>query len=325
MYLLSDILSPKISVVIPLYNKSKYISRALNSVLSQTFQDFEVIVVNDGSTDGGEKIVDVYDDSRIHLISQRNQGVSVARNNGAKAATYNLIAFLDADDEWHPHFLEEMAILYNKWPTCGFFGSGFRRVYPHGAEDVITSDSEDTVISEYFKYLCKYRNTVVSASTLMVSRELFNLFGGFDPGLHWGEDRDFYCRVALFYPVAYCPKPLANIYKETENNSSSVSSGFDSRFIFRVIHRGNCITKHCEYPYILEYSDTVLMMISQLHARNGDVKNALYYLSKYKDKISIAWVLSIIKLVIPNKVLKILVGIGRQCPWIVKMHRALLR
>lgn len=91
--------SPHVSIIIPLYNKAPYIKRALDSVISQTIQDFEVIVVNDGSTDGGEHIVEGYSDARIHLVHQKNKGVSAARNRGVSLAKSNMVAFLDADDE----------------------------------------------------------------------------------------------------------------------------------------------------------------------------------------------------------------------------------
>ena len=119
-----DDTKPQISVIIPLYNKAPYIGRAIDSVISQTIQDFELIVVNDGSTDGGENIVAEYSDSRIFLINQKNSGVSVARNNGVNVANSELISFLDADDEWLPTYLETILKLVNKYPSAGIYATG---------------------------------------------------------------------------------------------------------------------------------------------------------------------------------------------------------
>ena len=96
------------SVIIPLYNKAPYIERAVKSVLSQDYPHFEIIVVNDGSSDGGEKIVTKLEDERLKLVSQKNAGVSAARNTGAKEAQYEYLAFLDGDDTWEPNFLSEL-------------------------------------------------------------------------------------------------------------------------------------------------------------------------------------------------------------------------
>ncbi len=113
------------SVVIPLYNKSQYINRALNSVLFQSIQDFEIVVIDDGSVDGGGDLVRKYADQRIRLIRQENQGASAARNNGYRVTRSEFVAFLDADDEWKPGFLEKIKELVEKFPNCGAFGTSF--------------------------------------------------------------------------------------------------------------------------------------------------------------------------------------------------------
>lgn len=95
-----------ITVVIPLYNKAHTIKDTLNTVLNQTYSEYEIIIVNDGSTDNGVQIIkDNFNDKRIRIINQKNFGVSVARNRGIKEAKYNYIALLDADDNWHPDYL----------------------------------------------------------------------------------------------------------------------------------------------------------------------------------------------------------------------------
>lgn len=111
-----------ISVVIPLYNKAHTIGRTLGTVMRQTFQDFEVVIVNDGSTDDGTNVIRKnFTDSRIRIIDQENAGVSMARNRGVDEAKGKWIAFLDGDDEWHPEYLNEMQKLIVKYPEAGLF------------------------------------------------------------------------------------------------------------------------------------------------------------------------------------------------------------
>ncbi|NLB79493.1 MAG: glycosyltransferase family 2 protein, partial [Clostridiaceae bacterium] len=116
-------MTPKVSVVIPLYNKAPYIMRSLRSVLAQSYQNFEIVVVDDGSTDGGGDIVLSVGDPCIRLIRQENGGVSAARNRGIQEAKADLIAFLDADDEWKPSFLELILDMYSNYPDAGLYGT----------------------------------------------------------------------------------------------------------------------------------------------------------------------------------------------------------
>ena len=101
----------KFSIIIPLYNKEKDIKKTLKSVLNQSFEDFEIIIINDGSTDNSEEIVKSIIDKRIFLYTKNNEGVSIARNYGVEKATSGFIAFLDADDYWHPNHLENLHTL----------------------------------------------------------------------------------------------------------------------------------------------------------------------------------------------------------------------
>ena len=129
-----------ISVVIPLYNKEQYIERAVYSVLSQTFQQFEIVIVNDGSTDGSASVIERMDNPLIRLIHQKNGGVSAARNRGIEEARFEYIAFLDADDEWKENHLEIIAGLISKFPECGVFGTSY--YYTHFSRH---SDSTRTI------------------------------------------------------------------------------------------------------------------------------------------------------------------------------------
>ena len=113
------------SIVIPLYNKEKYIARAIKSVLAQTYQEFEIIVINDGCTDNSANEVAMFDDDRIKIINQVNAGVSAARNRGILEAKQSFIAFLDADDEWYPDYLESIANLQGAYPECQVFATSY--------------------------------------------------------------------------------------------------------------------------------------------------------------------------------------------------------
>ena len=116
------------TVLIPLYNKAAYIQRALDSVYAQTFQPAEILVVNDGATDGSDDIVRNQGNPLIRVLDQRNQGVSIARNNGLAAASQPFIAFLDADDRWRPGFLAAMRRAIESFPEATLYGSGFATV-----------------------------------------------------------------------------------------------------------------------------------------------------------------------------------------------------
>ncbi|MCM0083341.1 glycosyltransferase family 2 protein [Geomonas sp. Red32] len=127
-------LTPEISVIIPLYNKERYVQRAVNSVLEQSLAPLEVVVVDDGSTDGSaEAVAALGPDQRLRLVSQRNQGVSAARNRGVAEARGRFVAFLDADDQWQPEFLETLQWLRELFPEGCFFATGFEVIYSDGS------------------------------------------------------------------------------------------------------------------------------------------------------------------------------------------------
>ena len=204
-----------ISVVIPLYNKVATIERAINSVLNQTVQDFELIVVNNGSTDGSEKVVETIHDPRIKLLSQDNQGVSMARNNGIAAATGGHIAFLDADDEWMPTFLETVTKLRKQYPECAVFATAYRRCDAQGQFSDIRlnniPDAEDFIMDNYFEVAATSDPPFCSIS-VMVSKEALDAIDGFPRGIHQGEDLLTWARLAANYKIAYSKLPQSIFY-----------------------------------------------------------------------------------------------------------------
>lgn len=206
-----------ISVIIPLYNKASYIERTIQSVLQQSFQDFEIIVVDDESTDGGDLIVEKLATDRlaIQLIRRPNGGQSAARNSGIEAAQGELIAFLDADDQWRPEYLESLAAMRRRFPEAGVLATGYRVIYTGNFfvdVSIAPEDGQDcqVLLHDYFRRAACYSFVWVSA--MAIPAQLFNEFGNFLEGEHIGGDTEMIGRIALNHPVAYDRRHLA-IYR----------------------------------------------------------------------------------------------------------------
>jgi glycosyltransferase involved in cell wall biosynthesis len=131
--------SPKLSVIIPLYNKKAYIARAIQSVLAQNWQDYELLVVDDGSTDNGRGVVrEQFQDPRIRLVVQENSGEGGARNRGIAEMRGDIAAFLDADDEWLPTHLGHIAELAIGFPQAGWFATRYRSMFRGGGLSAVS-------------------------------------------------------------------------------------------------------------------------------------------------------------------------------------------
>jgi len=214
-----------ISVVIPLYNKAPYIQRALDSVLAQSMQSFEVIVVDDGSTDGGGHIVKANVDPRIRLIEQKNAGVSVARNRGIAEAQAELIAFLDADDAWKPAFLATIQKLHQAFPEAGMYATAYEigrmdgiRTRPNFFN--MPNEPWEGIIPNYFK--ASWGEPPISASSVAIPKKTFATVGNFPVGVHRGEDLDMWLRAALKYPVAFSSQSQAVYFQDTNHRSGTL-------------------------------------------------------------------------------------------------------
>jgi len=202
-------MAPKISVIIPLYNNRQYISDTLNSVFSQTIQDFEIIVVNDGSTDDGVKIVQTFNDPRLILINQQNRGASSARNQGAKYAKADIIAFLDADDKWCSCFLETIIKLIEKFPQAGAYATGVVEIINNKEVfrqyRTIPNNGYEGLVPDFFKS-CIIGERFITSSSVAFIKTVFLELSGFNEGAAWGEDQEIAARIALKYPIAFNSK-----------------------------------------------------------------------------------------------------------------------
>ncbi len=205
-----------ISVVIPLYNKEKYIARTIKSVLSQLNKEDEIIIVNDGSKDHSVEQVKRMKDHRIKLFHQENGGASSARNKGVTLASNSLIAFIDADDIWYQDYLYEMRKLIKEYPDAVVYGANYDILEKHKKSMMSYPgiDKDTGLITNYFESAITY--TPLWTSAVIVRKEAFMSVGGFSKDCKICEDVDLWCRLALYGKIAYRNKPLALYNRDVE-------------------------------------------------------------------------------------------------------------
>lgn len=209
---------PTISVVIPLYNKQREIASAVRSALAQSYPPVEIIVVDDGSTDGGADAVRAIASPLVRLISQPNAGVSAARNHGIGESTGEYIALLDADDVWEPGFLAEIASLIGEFPGCGLYCTAFDIVSDDGIYPAQTP-SERGIVGNFFRDSAHRYIAIPSASC--IPRRVFDTVGLFPEGMKIGEDLHLWIRIARRYPVCFSPERLVRYSRVASNRSAA--------------------------------------------------------------------------------------------------------
>mgnify|MGYP000092769898 CR=1 FL=1 len=254
----------RFSIIIPLFNKASHIASTLQSVFDQTFNDFEIIIVDDGSTDHGVQIVEALDSKKIKLFSIDNQGVSHARNYGCKKAQGQLISFLDADDLWEPNHLEQLLLLYKKHPQCGLYAMAYKKKFNNSSIPAIFKNIPKTnnwsgVVDDFFE--SSLIDCIAWTSAVMIPKVIFEEIGGFNETIESGEDTDLWIRMALKYPVAFsltitachrldaphritnsCPNTLQhldlNAYNEMANTNPSLHKYLDlNRFSLAIKYK----------------------------------------------------------------------------------------
>jgi len=206
-----------ISIVIPLYNKEKYIQRTLDSVLNQTFQNFECIII-DSSNDGSTNLVKQYADPRIVLVTCERSNAAKARNLGVTIAQSDFIAFLDADDEWQPDHLETLLNLKKKYPDAGLFSTPYVKLKPNGSPRVmlfvgIPKPPWEGYLSNYLR-ICSRGDEPVHSSSCAIPRDIFETMGGFPNSLKYGEDQFLWGKISVAHPVAFSWKGLTIYHTE---------------------------------------------------------------------------------------------------------------
>ncbi|WP_288691907.1 glycosyltransferase family 2 protein [uncultured Gemmiger sp.] len=210
----------KYSVVIPLYNKQRYIKSTLQSVLAQTYTDYEVVVVDDGSTDASLQEAERMQSDKIRVLHQENQGVAVARNTGIENAAGEYIAFLDADDKWNPSYLEEIDKIVQKYPQSDIFVSAYEVDLGNGKKNLSEQmPAQDGCLPSYWATLSSKYDFVWTSATTIRKSALIQA-GLFRPGEKIGQDLDMWARVARNNPkVAYTSSVCVTYNRQAESNA----------------------------------------------------------------------------------------------------------
>jgi len=210
----------KFSIIIPLYNKQNHIRRAVNSATLQSINDFEVIVVDDGSTDDSAEIVRQINHPRVKLIQQKNAGVSAARNTGIKHAQGQYIAFLDADDAYKVDFLGEINQLIHEFPSAGMYCTAYEFVgtdgYSRRAAIRVPRGKKHQIIDDYFD-VCAHGDLLVFSSAVCIPKTVLENLGGFPCEQNMGEDQYLWSKIALQFSTAYSSVLGSSYYLDADN------------------------------------------------------------------------------------------------------------
>ena len=264
-----------ISIVIPLYNKRNAITRTIQSVLDQTVQCFELIVVDDGSSDDSFAVVSKLNDDRLRLIHKENGGVSSARNAGIKASKYPFVALLDGDDYWAPTFLEEQLALIEDYPKAGMWGVNYAFVKGDKCRPCNQGmcDGFRGYVEGYFE---SSHNDLFCSSSVVIRKEVFERVGFFDERIASSEDLDMWYRIILNYPVVFYDKVLAYYNQNAENR---VAYDTDVRFP---------LSKDIKY-YIDKYEDDFKSNKAFSHFLNSltaaELLSKGYYFGSLQDRM----------------------------------------
>lgn len=210
----------RVSVVIPTHNHARFVTQAIESALAQTVSPYEVIVVDDGSTDDTSAALEEFT-GRIRSVRQKNQGVATARNVGAALSSGDMLAFLDADDMWLPAKLERQTARFLSEPDLGLVHCGMEEIDAGGKRmSQLIDGMEGSVADE----LLLFRRPVIlgGGSGVMISRKVFEALGGFDPALSTSADWDLYYRIARNHPVGFVAEVLLQYRLHGSNMHSNI-------------------------------------------------------------------------------------------------------
>lgn len=281
----------KFSVVIPLYNKVDSVSRTLASICEQRIAAAEIIVVDDGSTDGSAAKVTALNIPNLTLVKQKNQGVSAARNFGVTLAKHPHIAFIDADDQWSPFYLYEMNKLIQRFPEHHCFASNYQKVFADGDyrnPKLAIGDipPRGCVMNNYFE-VCAKGDLPFMPSSLVITNELFRQLGGFPVGEAMGEDQALFSQIALQTDLVYSPLVLMLYHTDSENRACDRHIPQDLLpFAKRLLEKvaAGQVDKNIA-PFVLQYCAAHICHLAKINIQAGQLHSAKQLLRHQVSKL----------------------------------------
>lgn len=224
----------EISVVVPLYNKKKSVLETMKAALNQTFNNYEIIVVDDGSTDHSAELVETIKNEKLKIYRKENTGVSDTRNFGITKAQGDYIAFLDADDLWDNLYLERLHMMIESAPECGMYAQNFRVV---NIDEILLEEiSQKRQIEVYKNWEEVFFEKMFRTSAIAVNKKRFIDSGCFDTSLSIGEDLEAWLRISLQYPVCYLNEThVLVVLFSKEYHSRIVPKDYTKHYTYKLI------------------------------------------------------------------------------------------
>jgi len=292
---------PKFSVIIPLYNKESHILDTLTSVFNQLFTDYEVIIVNDGSTDNSWNKIKHLKNPKLRVFNNEKQGVSQARNFAMQQAKGDYFAFLDADDLWKNNHLQDLFELTLDHPNCGLYCTNY--TYDYGNDFIVKpifpslpkNNDWKGIVSDFFLASLKYR--IATTISVAIPKKIINSIGFFDTNFTSGQDTDYWTRIALLHPVAFTKKTSAVINIAADNR---ISNTHPSKREFMTFEKFSEDEK--TNTSLKKFNDMYRAELAIKHKIVSDFKTADFYTSDI-DYNNINWK-QIILLKLPSIILK---------------------
>lgn len=274
--------SPLVTAIIPTYQHAGVVGEAVRSALSQTYEPLEIVVVDDGSTDGTGEVLHTFGDT-IRVVRQPNRGLSAARNSGIAAASGELVAFLDADDVWFPGKLDQQVPLFAN-PEVGLVGADMIYFDEHGDQPTTPLSRRDVPRGRVYPGFFT-REAVLLMPTVVVRRRCFEEVGVFDESLTALEDQDMWHRISRTWALDFVPEPLARY----RLSPTQMTQDFDRMLANDIKLREKCVA---EDPALLEIDRPLLdscyyrlyLDLARQHMKRGQRREARAALRRYRTR-----------------------------------------